>query len=581
MQCARPFHGLALRLALSCLVDADHSDTAFFDSGALPPRANEPRWSERLAALRRYVEGFGSGETEAERVRNQQRSAFFESCLNSPIDDPLVACEAPVGLGKTTSVTAYLLRRARDENLRRLIIIAPYTNILTQTANVLRKALVLPGERPSRVVVEHHHRADFEDPADRDLAVLWNAPIVVTTAVNFFETLAANDPASLRKFHAVPGSAIFMDEAHAALPSRLLPQNWRWMCELAYNWKCRFVFASGSLARYWEDRRIVPRKVNVPELLPIDQSATIRNAENRRILFRSASHDVVDVQTLLKLICASPSPRLAILSTVQNAAVVARTMRNAGLDVLHLSTALSPRDRERVYKRIKARLLRQETDWSLVATSCVEAGVDFSFRSGFRERFSVASLLQTAGRVNRNSEYNAQGGSVVYDFALSDLNISQHPAAKVTAGIVREFFDSGAIHRDTSTELVTRAMRTEIDRLGGVLPDNLSKAEEANDYPQVKEQGKVIDADTRLVIVDRRLRKRLIEGKRVGFRMLLQGSVQIWTSKLSGFRLEPLHLKSQKGEIYFWENEYEPDFLGYMAGVLKCNEFLANGGAVI
>jgi hypothetical protein len=189
--------------------------------------------------------------------------------------------------------------------------------------------------------------------------------------------------------------------------------------------------------------------------------------------------------------------------------------------------------------------------------------------------------LQTSGRVNRHSEYDADGGGVVYDFALCDKNISQHPAAKSSADIVREFFESGVIHRETSTELVTRAMREEMDRCGGLGPDMLRAAEEARDYPEVKKLGKVIDADTRLVVVDSRLKKRLREGKRVGYRMLLRGSVQMWTSKLSGFALESLHLKNQGSEIYFWDNEYEPNFLGYMAGVLKCNDFLANGGAVI
>lgn len=159
----RPVHGLTMRLALSCLVDADHSDTAFFDSGRHLPEAPEPRWAERLDVLGRYVRGLPCGNTDAERARNRRRAAFFDACLNARIEGPLIACEGPVGLGKTTAVAAYLIRRARDEGLRRLIIVAPYTNILTQTAGVLRKALILPGETPDSVVVEHHHRADFEN----------------------------------------------------------------------------------------------------------------------------------------------------------------------------------------------------------------------------------------------------------------------------------------------------------------------------------------------------------------------------------------------------------------------------------
>ena len=137
----------------------------------------------------------------------------------------MVACEGPVGLGKTTAVTAHLLRRAIKNGLRHLIIVAPYTNIISQTAKVLRRALTLSGESPEEVVAEHHHRADFSGRADRELAVLWRAPVILTTAVQFFETLASNHPGQLRKLHELPGSGIFLDEAHAALPARLWPQN--------------------------------------------------------------------------------------------------------------------------------------------------------------------------------------------------------------------------------------------------------------------------------------------------------------------------------------------------------------------
>jgi CRISPR-associated endonuclease/helicase Cas3 len=89
----------------------------------------------------------------------------------------------------------------------------------------------------------------------------WDAPIVVTTAVQFFETLASNDPAALRKFHQVPGSAIFVDECHAAMPAPLWPQMWRWLRELCEDWGCHLVLGSGSLARFWDSEEFVPKWV--------------------------------------------------------------------------------------------------------------------------------------------------------------------------------------------------------------------------------------------------------------------------------------------------------------------------------
>jgi CRISPR-associated endonuclease/helicase Cas3 len=99
--------------------------------------------------------------------------------------------------------------------------VLPYTNIIKQSVEIYREALVLPEERPEDVVAEHHHQADFEDVSLRQLATLWRAPVIVTTAVQFFETLASHHPARLRKLHELPSSAVFVDETHAAIPSHL------------------------------------------------------------------------------------------------------------------------------------------------------------------------------------------------------------------------------------------------------------------------------------------------------------------------------------------------------------------------
>jgi CRISPR-associated endonuclease/helicase Cas3 len=575
----RPIHGLTMRLALSCLVDADHTDSAFFNSGQLPPDPPKPRWAKRLNALRAYVHRLPRGVSDSEKTRNQRRNEFFEACLNSQIRAPIVACEGAVGLGKTTAVTAYLIRRAEKENLRRLLIIAPFTNILTQTANRLRKALVLPGENPYEVIVEHHHRADFSHIEDRDLAVLWRAPIVVTTAVNFFETLASCHPANLRKLHAVPRSVIFVDEAHAALPTKLWPQNWEWIRELAERWGCRFVFASGSLTRFWEHREIVDHPMELPDLLPRDQTEGVMEDERCRVKFvQAVSGRVLEVRELLDLVSKETGPRLVILNTVQNAAVIAKTMREAGMDVLHLSTALTPHDRAIILKQVEARLeTRQSHDWTLVATSCVEAGVDLSFRYAFRERFCVTSTIQIGGRVNRHGEFNIVGGGKVYDFALTGAGITQHPAASGSSDILRDLMSKNMLNTHSPADVVTHAMAEELKYRGKFSAD-LPKAESERDYPRVQELGKVIEADTRFVVVDPQLKDLLKNKVHINFKTLLDGSVQLWAHKIEKLCLEKLH---GRGEIYVWNYDYEPDFLGYMKGVLQIDEFMASGGAII
>lgn len=560
-------HGLTMRLALSCLVDADHTDTARFETGRSPSAVPAPRWSERLARLDSYVGGL---PVRGDEARNRNRVRFYDICRSATFTEPMIACEGPVGIGKTTAVTAHLLRSAQELNLRRLFVVAPYTNIITQTVNRLRDALVLPGEEASEIVAEHHHRADFSRFGDRDLAVLWRAPVVVTTAVQLFETLASNHPGQLRKLHELPGSAIFIDEAHAALPTHLWQQNWLWLKDLAEKWRCKLVFASGSLARFWENGKIVGEPRRLKEMSePI--APMLAQAERRRIQHRTLNN-VGGLAKLVTRALSDPGPRLLIVNTVQSAAVVARAMRAQGADVLHLSTALCPKDRDLILKSVDRRLDLKEPDWTLVATSCVEAGVDLSFRTAFRERFSAASLIQTGGRVNRNGEFDAEGGGVVYDFYVDrGEGITLNPAAQIPGEVLKRQFRDGVFKGDAMSpaDVVTSAMEEELE--GRTNHNALTDAEKKRDYPTCAKEGRVIDSDTRFVVIDQSLRERLERRELVKARDLLAGSVQIWSAKIDKLGLARI---TGREDVYAWPYRYDPEFLGYMAGLLEQQEIL-------
>ncbi len=557
-------HGFPLRLALSCLVDADHSDSATFDTGVLPPEPPAPRWRERLAALDAHVRGLQADAG----TRGEDRAEFYAACRHRAPDTAMIACEGPVGIGKTTAVTAYLLRRAIATGARRMFVVAPYTAILSQTAKTLREALMLPDERhaPEAVVAEHHHRAEFHDIGSRDLALNWAAPIVLTTAVQFFETLAANNPATLRKLHALPGSVVFFDEAHAAIPTHLWPQNWLWLKNLAHDWSCSFVFASGSLVRFWENPDISGESgIRLPDIAPRELAKRLNIAERGRVSYRTLER-LDGPDGIATAVLGAPGPRLVILNTVQSAAVVARHMCRVKHDVLHISTALCPADREVVLQRIELRLQdKSDSDWTLVATSLVEAGINFSFRSAFRERFSAASLIQVGGRANRHGEHDE--AAVVCDFFFdSSTLLKRHPAAKVPGEVLRDLFAErcfdGALD---PAALVTMAMRRELKSGAAILGRKLLDAELAGDYPAAAKLGKVIDADTRLVVVDPKLRDRIAAFEPVKSGELLAHSVQIWRTALPDFGLE--EIRGRPG-IYWSPHPYDGQFLGYMKGAL-------------
>lgn len=548
------------RMVLSCLADADHTDTAIA-YGQAPEGKELPqlRAKERLAALDRYVSVLGNSDE-----RSRLRSEMYHACRNATVGSSFSVCDSPVGSGKTTAVMAHLLQQASRRNARRIFVVLPYTSIIQQSVDVYRKALVLPGENPEEVVAELHSRADFQDYETRYLTALWRAPIIITTAVAFFETLSSCRPSALRRLHELPGSVIFLDEAHGALPLKLLPLAWRWMNVLSEEWHCYWILASGSLVRYWELDRLSEIEMEHPtitELVNPDLRKKLMAYERNRILFlRNAKS--LNRHELVEWVQKTAGPRLLILNTVQSAAVIASDMaeKYGRTCVEHLSTALTPEDRSRVINLVKQRLNDPfDTDWTLVATSCVEAGVDFSFRTGFREISSLLSLLQAAGRINRHGKYS---DARMWSFTLQDDSmLTKNKSVESSAEILRTYFENGV---SIVPELSTRSMNDEISCDDSCMKKikYLLEQEGLMQFQTIDQEFEVIDNDTVPVVVDATLAKAIATGKGE-WSALQKQSVSIRRTKVKPWKMLPI-----VGNVYQWTLGYD-DFLGYMHGVLN------------
>lgn len=567
------------RMLLSCLVDADHTDSSapnkpLDEIGCKHPPSLLPE--QRLEALDAYVAKF-----KPQSERDVLRGAIYASCRGQVLDERIVACDSPVGSGKTTAVMAHLLAVARKRGLRRVFVVLPFTNIIRQSAAVYRKALVLPGENPDEIVAEVHHLADFDDDESHDLAVQWNAPIVVTTAVAFFETLAAARPSAIRRLHELAGSAVFVDEAHAALPAKFLPIAWRWMQSFADEWNVHWVLASGSLVRFWEMREVLSASgTDEIRRVPFVTTGSVRDSaegyERSRVRFETLA-EPLSIEGLVDAVAEMPGPRLVVLNTVQNAAIMAKAFAkgNRFSEVFHLSTALTPADREITLARVKKRFeLNGDDNWVLVGTSCVEAGMDLDFATGFREMASLTSLLQASGRVNRSGN---RDGSAVYSFHLREGGgINRNKGMEDSVRVFQQLLDERC---PISADLCTEALRRELmlDPRSGSLLSKISAAEDNYNFPEVERLFKIICADTRTVIIGEDLVRRIESFELVDWREIQKNSVQIW-----GYRIETLHipeLRSHSG-VYAWNLRYSP-FLGVMEGILELDEFERNGGGIL
>lgn len=596
--------GFVRRLLLSCLVDADHTDTsAHYRADAQMPTPPS-RWVERLAALDAHVSGLSRKRKEdgttgdAGKLRQQLRDDLYAECREASPSERLVACDAVVGAGKTTAIMAHLLRIAAERRLRHIFVVLPYTNIIRQSVRVYREALRLPGESVEdmeAVVAEHHHQASFRDVELRGMATLWRAPIIVTTAVQFFETMASNEAAKLRKLHELPGSAVFIDEAHAALPADMWPVCWNWLNEWVQEWNGHVVLASGSLAEFWslEAFRSLaegkapghPCSAAPPQVasLAAGFADRFRSTEHSRIRFESRK-DPVTADELSAWIEDADGPRLVIVNTVQSAAVLAKFMMERGKqDILHLSTALAPKDRAQIIEKIGAWLSDKRENWTLVATSLVEAGMDFSFASGFRQRCSAASLIQTGGRVNRSADRLETG--MLYDFDFADTRtFPDNPSIRMSKQALGEIFDMGWFSSAQPSEL-PKICRFALQKEFMTQQQNMAHAavrgEMDMDYPAVAEMCRVIRSDMRLVIVDQNVADRIRRGIRVSHSELIQSSVQMYSSKAANLGLPPLLSGSQELFVLPEGWVYDPDCFGYMAGWFDLDAAKIAGGYLI
>ncbi len=548
---------LFFRIALSCLADGDHTDTAIHygdQTYCEPFIALRP--ADRMAALDRYA-----GTLEEDNDRSHLRSEVYAACRDAAIDDHIASCDSPVGTGKTTAIMAHLLSQAEKRHLRRIVVVLPFTNIIRQSVETYRKALVLPGENPEHVISELHHRADFQDVQSRRFTALWKSPIIVTTAVAFFETLASNSPATLRRLHNLPGSAVFIDESHAALPAKLLPLAWRWIKGFGNEWGCYWVMASGSLSRFWKIEEFDKAQQDIPEIMPPILRDRLMEYEKGRIEYRF-QHTPFGAVDLVGWVASLPGPRIVILNTVQSAAVVASEYEKhfGRTSVEHLLTALTPCDRDKTLDRVKARLVDgSDTQWTLVATSCVEAGVDLSFKTGVREAASLVSLLQVAGRVNRHNSARAES---VWTVTLKEEGfLKKHKGMTDSSKVLLDLISAGSV---ISPDLCTDALKREI-RLAGAFPDSLLKFEEVLRFPQVEKDFRVIASDTKCVVVGKEAISKLENDLQVDWRDIQKTSVQIW-----GYRLDDLQVPEILGHpgMYKWTYAYDA-FIGYMAGILS------------
>lgn len=393
----RPF-GVALfvRMLFSCLVDADYLESERFMN---PHRSEQrTRWpvdvlARMSAALDEHVANFDSGSTVVHRQRGNVRRA----CLDAAELEPgLFSLRVPTGGGKTLSSLAFALRHAKRWGCQRVIYVAPFTTIIEQNADAFRKALRgLIDQGLEDPVVEHHSNFDVgkETHANRLATENWDAPLIVTTSVQFYESLFANRGSRCRKLHRMARSVIVLDEAQA-LPVDVLEPCLRALTELADAYRASIVLCTATQPAV-EQRPDFP--IGLKGVHKIIQEPEILYKKLERVEVRDLGR--LDDPTLVQRL-ANEDRALCIVNTRGHARRLFEQLGEAE-GSFHLSALMCPQHRTERLQTIRDRLGNDES-CRLVSTQLIEAGVDIDFPTVYRSLAGLDSIAQAAGRCNRN-----------------------------------------------------------------------------------------------------------------------------------------------------------------------------------
>lgn len=389
-----------IRMLYSCLVDADYIDTETFMNGDAG-RGNYEPLSALCDKLTAYISKWNNPTREIDILRQK----ILNSCIEkASAPRGIFSLTVPTGGGKTVASMAFALNHAAANSMKRIIYVIPYTSIIEQNAKVFRDIL---GQEN---VVEHHSSVSYELSENADeleyrsaLATEnWDAPVIVTTAVQFFESLYANRSSKCRKLHNIANSVIIFDEAQM-IPSNNLRPCVAAIAELVRAYNATAVLCTATQPAIDEMLLEYSKKESVVELCP--------DVDGMFEKFRRTSFEKEGRLTTDELVSRLESQQqvLCIVNTRKFAQEVYEALPSEGR--FHLSTLMCPVHRKQKLDEIRERLKSGKT-CRVVSTSLIEAGVDVDFPRVFREMAGLDSILQAAGRCNREGKRSAESSIV-------------------------------------------------------------------------------------------------------------------------------------------------------------------------
>jgi len=493
-----------IRMIYSCLVDADFLDTeAFMDREKSSWRKGYPALHELDTKL-----AFALNQLSASAPRtsiNKHRAAILKNCFDaSELPQGMFSLTVPTGGGKTLSSLAFAMKHAVKYNLKRIIYVIPYTSIIEQNAEVCREIL---GEN---AVLEHHSNfePDEEDHRSRLASENWDAPIIVTTNVQFFESLYRSRSSRCRKIHNIANSVVILDEAQM-LPVPLLKPCLEVLRELSSAYRTSIVLCTATQPALSTTDTFKDGLEGVREIVSDPGKLYV---EFKRV--RVKKLPVISDDELADRLNEHKQV-LCIVNTRGHARRIFEQIRDGEEGCYHLSALMCPEHRTATLNKIRSALLNG-SPCRVISTQLIEAGVDIDFPVVFRSDAGIDSIAQAAGRCNREGKL-LEGGQV---FVFSPEDGSPPGHFRQTA----QTADSVIRHHDDflSPEAVTEYFRALYWMKGNKLDeyqilDDLGEGAKNGDFPfrSVDKEFKIIKDGAESVIIPwNKEAERIISGLR-------------------------------------------------------------------
>lgn len=442
------------KLLYSYLIDADRLDAYNFencDEDSYHPK--QPDWetllnrlNDSLNELKKKTQST-NGDIEILELRND----ISNQCAKAgKRQKGIYKLEVPTGGGKTLSGLRFALEHAKAHNLERIIYVIPYLSILTQTAKDIRQAL----DAGDDIILEHHSNIlpDNEEyyklHTDR-----WDMPVILSTQVQFLESIFSAKGSDLRKLHHMVNSVIIFDEVQT-LPIK---------CVHLFNSVLNFLNkACGSTILLCTATQPLLDKANYPVLLSDNSSIAIcKSIPKRTEMINSLRPGGYTTESLADFIIEKHNKStLVIVNTKKAAKALFNKLKLQNLNVLHLSTNMCPSHRDDVIDKLR-NMLSDKTNVICVSTQLIEAGVDISFECVIRDLAGLDSIYQAAGRCNRHNEFREV--KKVYVVNITNENLSRLKDIEIGADKTRMLFDDGNLNIDSYYEHYFHARRNEMD----------------------------------------------------------------------------------------------------------------------